>query len=150
MVMRDIRVEKVRKNFYITLLVFIAVLALTYIFTRPLKVVRVREGNLLVLNNGKKVRLIGVDASEQAKSFVREMVEGKEIKLKYDRQRIDSKGHLRAYVYLLDGMFLNAEIIKQGYAYVNREFTFKYFEQFRQYEQEAKEEKKGMWADLYR
>ena len=148
--MRDIRVEKVRKNFYITLLVFIAVLALTYIFTRPLKVVRVREGNLLVLNNGKKVRLIGVDASEQAKSFVREMVEGKEIKLKYDRQRIDSKGHLRAYVYLLDGMFLNAEIIKQGYAYVNREFTFKYFEQFRQYEQEAKEEKKGMWADLYR
>ena len=150
MVMREIRVEKVRKNFYITLVVFIAVLALTYIFTRPLKVVRVIEGDLLVLNNGKKVRLIGVDASKQAKSFVENLVEGKEIELKYDRQRIDSKGHIRAYVYLLDGIFLNAEVIKEGYAYVNREFTFKYFEQFRQYEQEAKENKKGMWADLYK
>jgi micrococcal nuclease len=150
MVMRDIRVEKVRKNFYITLIVLITVLAVTYIFTRPLKVVKVTKGDLLVLNNGKKVRLIGVDAVKQAKSFVEEMVEGKEIELKYDRQRIDSKGHIRAYVYLLDGIFLNAEVIKEGYAYVNREFTFQYFEQFRQYEQEAKEEKKGMWADLYR
>ena len=150
MKMRDIRVEKVRKNFYITLLVFIAVLSLTYIFTRPLKVVRVIEGDLLVLNNGKKVRLIGVDAVKQAKSFVENLVEGKDVELKYDRQRIDSKGHIRAYVYLLDGIFLNAEVIKEGYAYVNREFTFQYFEQFRQYEQEAKEEKKGMWADLYR
>jgi len=143
-------VEKVRKNFYITLLVFIAVLALTYVFTRPLKVVRVVEGDLLVLNHGKKVRLIGVDTSKQAKSFVKEMVEGKEIELKYDRQRIDSKGHIRAYVYLLDGRFLNAEVIKEGYAYVNREFTFKYIEQFRQYEKEAREKKKGMWSDLYR
>ena len=148
--MRDIRVEKVRKNFFITLLVFIAVLSLTYIFTRPLKVVRVIEGDLLVLNNGKKVSLIGVDAVKQAKSFVENLVEGKDVELKYDRQRIDSKGHIRAYVYLLDGIFLNAEVIKEGYAYVNREFAFKYFEQFRQYEQEAKEEKKGMWAELDR
>ena len=150
MVMRDIRVEKVRKNFYITLLVFIAVLALTYIFTRPLQVVRVIEGDLLVLNNGKKVSLIGVDASEQAKSFVEKLVVEKEVELKYDRQRIDSKGRIRAYVYLLDGRFLNAEVIKEGYGYVNREFTFKYFEQFRQHEREAREKKKGMWSDLYR
>ena len=79
--MRDIRVERVRKNFYITLLVFVAVLALTYIFTRPLKVTKVLEGGILVLSNGKKVCLIGVDASEQANAFVKEMVEGKEIKL---------------------------------------------------------------------
>ena len=149
MVMRDIRIEKVRKNFYITLSVCIAVLALTYIFTRSLKVVRVIEGDLLALNNGKKVRLIGVDASKQAKSFVKEMVEGKEIELKYDRQRIDSKGRIRAYVYLLDGIFLNAEVIKEGYGYVNREFTFKYFEQFRQHEREAREKKKGMWSNPY-
>jgi hypothetical protein len=86
MVMRDIRVEKVRKNFYITLLVFIAVLTLTYIFTRPLKVVKVLEGNILVLNNGKKVCLIGVDAAKQAESFVEDLVVGTEVDLKYDRQ----------------------------------------------------------------
>ena len=57
--------EKVRKNFYITLLAFIAVLALTYIFTRLPRVVNVLEGSILVLNNDKKVCLIGVDAAER-------------------------------------------------------------------------------------
>ncbi len=145
--MRDIKVAKVRKNFYITLIVLMAVLALTYIFTRPLKVVKVLEGNILVLSNGKKVSLIGVDASDKAKSFVENLVEGRAVELKYDRQRIDSKGRIRAYVYLLDGIFLNAEVIKEGYAYVNREFAFKYIEQFRRYEKEAREKKRGMWAD---
>ena len=150
MVMKDIRIEKIRKNFYITLVVLIAVLVITYVCTRPSIVVKVLEGDILVLNNGKKVRLIGVDAGKQAKSFVEKMVEGKEVELKYDRQRIDSKGRIRAYVYLLDGRFLNAEVIKQGYAYVNRRFSFEYIEQFKQYEREARENRRGMWADTDR
>lgn len=145
--MRDIRVEKVRKNFYITLIVLIAVLALTYVFTRPLKVVKVMEGGILVLNNGKKVSLIGVDAAKQAESFLENLLKGKAIELKYDRQRIDSKGRIRAYVYLPDGGFINAEVIKEGYGYVNREFDFQYMEQFRLYEKEAREKKKGIWSN---
>jgi len=147
MVKRDIRVDKVKKNFYITLLVLIAVLTITYIYTRPLKVVKVVGGNILVLNNGEKVRLIGVDTSTQSETFIREVVVGKEIKLKYDRQKVGREGQMLAYVYLLDGTFLNAEIIKQGNARIDRKLPFKYSEEFEHYQREAKEMKKGIWSD---
>ena len=105
------------------------------------------EGNTLVLNNGKKVRLIGVDTSGKATSFIRRLVDGKEIKLEYDRQGIDKDGQVLAYVYCLDGTFLNAEVIKQGYARINKDFTFEYNELFKRYQEEAKEKKKGIWSD---
>jgi len=147
MVKRDIRIDKVRKNFYITLLIFIAVLTITYIYTRPLKVVKVMGGDILVLNSGEEVRLIGVDTSTQSETFIREVVVGKEIKLKYDRQKVGRDGQMLAYVYLLDGTFLNAEVIKQGYARIDRKLPFKYSEEFEHYEKDAKEMKKGIWAD---
>jgi micrococcal nuclease len=42
------------------------------------------------------------------------MVDGKEARFEFERQKRDRYGRLLAYVYLLDGTFLNAEIIKQG------------------------------------
>jgi len=52
-----------------------------------------------------------------------------------------------AYVYLEDGIFVNAEIIKQGYGYAYTQFPFKYLEEFRQYEKEARENKIGLWGE---
>jgi len=147
MVKRDIRIDKVKKNFYITLLILIAVLVVTYIYTRPLKVIEVMEGDTLVLNNGKRVSLIGVDMSAKAETFIREAVEGRQVKLKYDRQKVDRNGQILAYVYLLDGTLLNAEVIKQGYARVDKRLPFKYLEEFKNCEKEAKEKKRGIWAD---
>jgi micrococcal nuclease len=54
-------------------------------------------------------------------------------------------GRLLAYVYLLDGTFLNAEIIKQGYGSAYTRFPFKYKEEFRRYEREARENRRGLW-----
>ena len=147
MAKRDIRVDKVRKNFYITLVVFITVLAVTYIYTKPPKVTKMIEGSTLVLNNGKKVTLIGVDTSVQAEDFMRTMVVGKEVMLEYDWQKTGIEGRILAYVYLKDGTFLNAELIKQGYARSNKKIPFKYSKVFKHYEMEAKEKKKGMWSD---
>ena len=147
MVKRDVRVDKVRKNFYITLVVLTAVLVVTYVYTKPLKVAKVIEETTLVLNNGKKVNLIGVDTSAQAEDFIRNMVVGKEVKLKYDGQKMGNEGRILAYVYLPDGTFLNAELIKQGYARSYKKISFKYSTVFEHYEMEAKEKKKGMWSD---
>jgi len=72
-------------------------------------------------------------------------VEGKEVRLEYDWQRRDKYNRLLAYVYLLDGTFLNAEIIKQGYGFAYTRFPFKYLQEFRKYEKEARENKKGLW-----
>jgi endonuclease YncB( thermonuclease family) len=44
----------------------------------------------------------------------------------------------------MDGTFLNAEIIKQGYGYTYTRFPFKYLDGFRQHEMEAREAKRGV------
>jgi len=51
-----------------------------------------------------------------------------------------------AYVFLEDGTFLNAEIIKQGYGFAYTRFPFKYMDEFRRYQREAREQRRGLWA----
>ena len=60
---------------------------------------------------------------------------------------LDKYRRTLAYVYLEDGTFLNAEIIKQGYGFASRYFLFKYFDEFKQYEIEARENEIGLWSD---
>jgi micrococcal nuclease len=48
-------------------------------------------------------------------------------------------------VFLEDGTFLNAEIIKQGYGFAYTRFPFKYLDEFRRYEREARENKRGLY-----
>jgi len=43
----------------------------------------------------------------------------------------------------MDGTFLNAQIIKQGYGFAYTQYPFKYMEEFRRYEREASENKRG-------
>ena len=106
----------------------------------------------------EKVRLIGVDTPEkdgpytkaepfnrEASAFTKMMVKGNSVRLEYDWQKRDKYGRLLAYVYLEDSTFLNAELVKQGYATVFRKFRFKYRDNFIRYEQEAKKNKKGLW-----
>ena len=144
---RDIRVDKVKKNFYITLLILIAVLTLTYIYTRPPKVVKVTEHTTLVLNNGEEIKLMGVDTGSQAETFIRTRVEGREVTLKYGDQKEGNGGQILAYVYLSDDSFLNAEIITQGYGCVDKEIPSEYIEMFERCQKDAEEKKRGMWAE---
>jgi len=76
------------------------------------------------------------------------MAEGKEVGLEYDQTRRDRYNRILAYVYLLDETFLNAEIIKQGDGFAYTKYPFKYMEEFRQYERQARESKRGIW-NLY-
>lgn len=124
---------------------------------------RVIDGDTIIVSiNGKqeRVRLIGVDTPEtvhpnklveyfgkEASEFTKKMVEGKRVRLEYDWQKRDRYGRLLAYVYLKDGTFLNAEIIKQGYGFAYTRFPFKYLEEFRQYEKDARENEKGLWKN---
>lgn len=121
--------------------------------------IRVVDGDTIVLDGNEKVRLIGVDTPEtkdprkpvqyfgkEAYEFTKSLVEGKKVRLEYDQTRIDKYGRTLAYVYLEDGTFLNAEIIKQGYGFAYTRFPFKYLEEFRQYEREARENERGLWS----
>ena len=147
MVKREITVDKVKKNFYLTLVVLITVLTITYLYTRPQKVARVTEDNLLILDNGKKISLIGIDANMQGHRFISSMVEGREVRLDYDPMQPDKNGRCYAYVYLSDDTFVNAEVIRNGYARVDMRFPFAYSSEFINCQREAQAEKRGLWSD---
>lgn len=124
---------------------------------------RVVDGDTIIVSiegKNERVRLIGVDTPEtkhpkkrvqyfgkEATAFTKRMVEGKNILLEYDQQHRDKYNRLLAYVYLGDGTFLNAEIIKQGYGFAYTRFPFKYLDEFREYEKEARESNKGLWQN---
>ena len=60
----------------------------------------------------------------------------------------DKYGRTLAYLYRApDGLFVNAEIVRQGYGHAYTRFSFKYMEQFREYERIAREAGKGLWAE---
>lgn len=135
-----------KKNFYLTLLVFITVLAITYYYTRPQNVVQVLEGNRLVLDSGDTICLIGVDPDNQAGDYIRELVENQTVKLHFDQRRTGSQGDKPAYVYLADGTFINAELIKRGYARVDRTSAFQYSSEFIQHQLTAQKKRRGIWS----
>lgn len=144
----------------------------TYEYTNIL-VTRVVDGDTLVLENGERVRLIGIDTPELhlskkiyrdsarskqdvstiqklgAKSyeFTKNLVEGKRVSLEFDVERYDRYDRLLAYVYLKDnGIFVNAEIVKEGYAsLLTYPPNVKYADLFKELYQEARENKRGLW-----
>ena len=149
------------KTSAILLLAFLfLVTSLSCAAAQPLKCTRVVDGDTIILSNGEKVRFIGVDTPEtvrpntpveyygkEASAFTKNMVEGKTVRLEYDWEERDKYGRLLAYVYLMDDTFLNAEVIKQGYGHAYTRFPFKYLDEFREYEKEAREAKRGLWGD---
>ncbi len=124
------------------------------------KVSRVVDGDTFVLENGERVRLIGVDTPEtvhpskpvqyfgkEASAFTKNLIEGKQVRLEYDVQKQDRYGRLLAYVYLPDGTFVNAELVKQGYAQVSTyPPNVKYVDLFARLQREARENNRGLWA----
>lgn len=133
---------------------------------------RAVDGDTLKLENGERVRLIGIDTPEmheseklqrdsrksgqdekiikgmgkQAYEFTKNLVEGKRVRLEFDLERTDRYGRLLAYVYLKDGTFVNAEIVKQGYAsLMTYAPNVKYVDLFRKLYAEARENQRGLW-----
>jgi len=149
----------------IVLLVAVSILAIPSLvhtqnsYPSEAVVKRVVDGDTIKLENGERVRYIGVDTPEtkhpykkvqyfgkEASVFNTKLVEGKKIRLEYDVEKRDKYGRLLAYVYI-DDIFVNAELVKQGYARVMtiRPNT-RYAEYFKKLQDQAKEEKKGLWA----
>lgn len=126
---------------------------------------RVMDGDTIELENGELVRYIGVDAPETrrrvgdrwiqdaepfghaATKANRKLVEGRRVRLEYDVQRRDKYGRLLAYVYVGDEM-INAKLLKEGYAQLlTIPPNVKHVEEFRQLAAEARDQRRGLWAD---
>jgi micrococcal nuclease len=94
-------------------------------------VAHVSDGDTVVLANGQKVRLLGIDAPEmeregkpadflahKSKKFLTDLVQGKPVRLEYDRLRYDRYGRTLAYLFLPDGTNVSREMVLQGLAHV--------------------------------
>ena len=118
---------------------------------------QITDGDTIELDNGEKVRYLGVDTPEtygqvdcygpEAKAFNRDLVEGKEVKLEYDVECRDMYGRLLAYVYV-DGQMVNRVLLERGYARVliippNGE---KYEQELRDLEAVARNGAVGLWG----
>ncbi|NEN25398.1 nuclease [Cryomorpha ignava] len=129
-----------------------------------LKVTKVVDGDTFWADDGSekgvKIRLIGVDAPEsrnvfkkkkgyygqEAKAYVSNLFEGQSVRLEYDVDSLDQYGRTLAYVYLLDGTFVNADLVKNGYAMVMTvPPNVKYADDFVKYQRDARENNRGLW-----
>ena len=129
------------------------------------KVERIVDGDTVVLlMEGKKtkVRLIGVDTPEtvhpskpveaygkEASQFTRNLLEGESVYIEYESgaSELDKYGRLLAYLYRApDGLFVNLEIVRQGYGHAYTQYPFQHMELFRTYEKKATHAGKGLWG----
>lgn len=133
---------------------------------------RVIDGDTIILESGERVRLIGIDTPEMHDSnklyrdsknskqdissikkmgrlsyqFTKNLLEGKKVKLEFDVEKFDKYKRILAYVYLKDGTFVNAQIVKEGFASLmtyppNVKYAYLFLELYR----EARENKRGLW-----
>jgi len=116
-------------------------------------VTSVIDGDTVELADGRRVRYLGIDTPEpgeyyatEATSKNRELVGDKIVELQSGKRDEDEYGRLLRYVYV-DGIFVNAELVAQGYATA---YIFdpddRYSQVLVQLEQYAKLRERGLWG----
>jgi len=89
---------------------------------------------LLTLNTGLRIRLLGIRRNEdkalEAMEFLRRMLEGQLVFMKHDKVKTDHLGTELVYLYLENGSFLNALLVKYDLVDVEDTIPFKYKERF--------------------
>lgn len=92
---------------------------------------------LVMLDNGLKVRLLGVketkESNGKAIEFLKETLRGQKVFLKFDSTKYDNEGNLLCYLYLKNKTFINAHLIKNELANVDTSFHYKYRSSFLKY-----------------
>ena len=143
---------------------------------KDIKIERVIKSDLILLENGKKIRLIGIKVFDVAKKydlprdqygfviedtsdptisledrahdFAKELMENKTVNVELDMQALDEDGDTYGYVFLPDRTMANVEILRQGYAELHiQPPNLKYADQLRAAYREARAEKRGIHSN---
>lgn len=130
---------------------------------RHARLERVVDGDTLALDDGTHVRLIGINTPEiahggsdtecfgrRATEFAERLLEpGDTLRLVRDVEPRDQYDRVLAYVYRArDGLFVNAALVRRGYAYVETvPPNVVHAELFRRLAREARERGAGLWSE---
>jgi len=89
---------------------------------------------LILLDNGLKVRLLGVKEKRKlngkARAFLSNKLKGQKVFMKFDNIKYDNDDNLLCYLFLKNKTFINAHLIKSGLAEVDTLIPFKYRTKF--------------------
>jgi micrococcal nuclease len=125
---------------------------------------RILRADTIEVDGVGAVRMIGVETPDgktpvetyavhgkNALAFTERNLLNQEVRLEYDpafaaKNNKDETGNTLAYIYTKDGSLFNAELLKQGFAFVRVAEPFKKVEDFRSYEREAMTVMKGLWG----
>lgn len=117
------------------------------------RVKSVYDGDTILLEDGRKVRYLGINAPEfqepfylKAKRFNESLVLGQEIRIEFDQERGDLYDRVLAYVWVGDQM-VNARLVQEGLAHaffigISRKHNAQFF----RLQAEAKQRKVGIWS----
>jgi micrococcal nuclease len=129
------------------------------------RVVRVVDGDTIVARSAsgatERVRLIGVDTPESVKpgtpvqcfalkasAHTKHLLTGKAVRLVGDAEARDRYGRLLAYVYREpDGLFVNADLVRRGYAQtLTIPPNVRFAERFLALARQARDAGVGLWG----
>lgn len=130
----------------------------TYRYKHTVK--RVYDGDTVILENGKRVRLLGLNTPEieshyrqgqaggiDAKEWLKEKLTSSTVFLEYDKQQKDKYGRLLAHVFLEDGEHVNQQLIKLGLATLSIiPPNLRYSVELQQAELMAENKRVGIWS----
>lgn len=86
-----------------------------------------------------------VSLEETAFEFVVDLLKNKEVRIEFDNLYRDSEGYVLGYLFLKNGEFVNAEIIRQGFSNLHLTAQNKKYEDvLRDAYREASSEKRGL------
>ena len=128
------------------------------------QVERVIDGDTLLLANGRRVRLIGVNCPEtshpqrgiepfgpEAKEFTRRLLDehAQSVTLRFDRERFDNYERYLAFVWVGDEL-LNDALLREGLARWESHFNYSASlkTRFRKTELAAREARRGVWSSI--
>jgi len=123
------------------------------------EVIRVIDGDTVELKNGERLRYNDIDTPEtvhpskpiecfgpEASAKNEELVQGEIILVEFGNPKKDRYGRLLGYVYV-DDLFVNAELVKGGYAEVNSYGNpGSKIDKLLDIEKDAKQKMTGLWG----
>jgi len=120
---------------------------------------KVYDGDTFQTQRGEKVRLLGINTPEiqhrdsigqiggnDAKQGLKRLILGKQLRLRFDKEKKDRYGRTLAQVWMADGLWVNAWLLEHGHAHV---YTFepntRWTKELLNYERIARQQAIGIW-----
>lgn len=119
----------------------------------------VYDGDTVLLDNGQKVRLLGINTPEvegryklaepggnEAKIWLEKRLSGKKVRLETDSDKKDKYGRTLAHIFTEDHSHVNVELVKRGLAWVSiHPPNLKYVQELGSAQKQAEMGRKGVW-----